>query len=85
MVRIIIPEQELNELAKEMKKQNRKVTLKDKVLESIKYYEERLDDELQYRNSLTEDMARSDGRIDIIRDIIDDLKEDIKDTEVVDE
>lgn len=58
-------------------KEKKNITLKDKVLESINYYKERLECEIEGKNELRNKVSHIDGRIDILIDIIDDLKHDL--------
>lgn len=60
-----------------MMKEKTKTTLKDKIQQSIDYYEERLNEEIEHQNLLKSEISRSEGRMEILRDIIDDLKHDL--------
>lgn len=76
----VSPEQHIILQVKKIELENKKqVTLKDKILESINHYEERLEEETEYKRAMAKEVSRIDGRIEIIRDIIDDLKHDLMD------
>lgn len=67
---------QVKKIALENKKQ---VTLKAKIIQSINHYEERLEEEKEYKNAMSKEISRIEGRIEIIRDVIDDLKHDLMD------
>lgn len=56
-------------------------SLKNKIIDTIEYYEERLDEEENERYKLITDHQKNirwrEGRIEIIKEIIDDLKHDL--------
>jgi hypothetical protein len=73
------PEEYLKKQVKDIAKENNKKTLKDKIVESYKHYQNRLEEELEYKNTCLRDIRRIEGRIEILTDIIDDLKHDLED------
>lgn len=63
----------------------RNKTLKNNILDSISYYEERLEEEIGFKSSLENEyslnISKCEGRIEILGDIIDDLQHDILNSE----